>query len=63
MGSSDSQIDKPQSGRPKRAELPDVKNVNTGALNINTGLPVRLQDLPFLNICLQYPYLLTIHAG
>ena len=56
-----------KSGRPKRAELPDVKSVNTGALNINTGraslsLPVRLQDLPFLNICLQYPYLLTIHA-
>ena len=27
MASSDSQIDKPQRGRPKRAELPDV---NTG---------------------------------
>ena len=28
--SSESQIDKPQRGRPKRAELPDV-NINTGA--------------------------------
>ena len=33
--SSDSQIDKPQPGRPKRAELPDV-NINTGAQSINT---------------------------
>ena len=35
MTSSDSQIDKPQRGRPKRAELPDV-NINTGAQGINT---------------------------
>ena len=35
MASSDSQIDKPQHGRPKRAELPDV-NMNTGAQSINT---------------------------
>ena len=28
--SSESQIDKPQRGRPKRVELPDV-NINTGA--------------------------------
>ena len=35
MASSDSQIDKPQRGRPKRAELPDV-NMNTGAPSINT---------------------------
>ena len=34
MASSDSQIDKPQRGRPKRAELPDV-NINTGTQNIN----------------------------
>ena len=33
--SSDSQIDKPQRGRPKRAELPEV-NINTGAQSINT---------------------------
>ena len=35
MASGDSQIDKPQRGRPKRAELPDV-NINTGAQSINT---------------------------
>ena len=35
MASSDSQIDKPQRGRPKRAELPDV-NIYTGAQSINT---------------------------
>ena len=33
MASSDSQIDKPQRGRPKRAELLDV-NINKGAQNI-----------------------------
>ena len=35
MASSDSQIDKPQRGRPKRAEMPDV-NINTGAPSIDT---------------------------
>ena len=35
MSSSDSQIDKPQRGRPKRVDLPDV-NTNTGAQSINT---------------------------
>ena len=35
MASRDSQIDKPQRGCPKRAELPDV-NINTGAQSINT---------------------------
>ena len=35
MATSDSQIDKPQRGRPKRAELPDV-NINTGVQSINT---------------------------
>ena len=34
MAGSGSQIDKPQHGRPKTAELPDV-NVNTGAQSIN----------------------------
>ena len=34
MASNDSQINKPQRGRPKRAELPDV-NINTGAQSIN----------------------------
>ena len=37
MASSDSQIDKPQHGRPKRAELLDV-NINTGMQSINTSL-------------------------
>ena len=31
---SNSQTDKPQRGRPKRAELPDV-NINTGAQSIH----------------------------
>ena len=35
MSSSNSQIDKPQGGHPKRAELPDV-NINTGVQSINT---------------------------
>ena len=35
MASSESQIDKPQRGCPKRAKLPDV-NINTGAQSINT---------------------------
>ena len=33
MAGSDSQIDKPLRGRPKRADLPDV-NINTGAQSI-----------------------------
>ena len=35
MATTNSQIDKPQRVRPKRAELPDV-NINTGAQNSNT---------------------------
>ena len=35
MASSNSQIDKPQRGRPKRPELLDV-NINTGVQSINT---------------------------
>ena len=35
MASSDSQIDKPQRGCPKRTEPPDV-NINTGTQSINT---------------------------
>ena len=35
IASSDSQIDKPQRGCSKRAELPDV-NINTGVQSINT---------------------------
>ena len=35
IASGDGQIDKPQRGRPKRSELPDV-NINTGVQSINT---------------------------
>ena len=35
MANSNSQIDKPQRGRPNRAELPDV-NINKGVQSINT---------------------------
>ena len=35
MANSDSQIDKPQCGRPKRAELLDV-NINTGTQSIDS---------------------------
>ena len=35
MASSNHQIDKPQCGHPKRAELPDV-NINAGMQSINT---------------------------
>ena len=45
MASSDSQIDKPQRGRPKRAELPDV-NINTGAQSINTDRTSLIQQMP-----------------
>ena len=45
MASSDSQIDKPQRGCPKRAELPDV-NINTGAQSINTERASLMLCLP-----------------
>ena len=48
--SSDSQIDKPPHGRPKRAELPDA-NINTGAQNINTER-ASLSDSVCLSFCL-----------
>ena len=35
MASSDNHIDKPQRGRPKKAELPDA-NINTAAQSINS---------------------------
>ena len=35
MASSENQIDKPQRGCPKRAELADV-NINTGVQSINS---------------------------
>ena len=42
MANSDCQIDKPQRGRPKRAELPYV-NINTGAQSINTERDYNVQ--------------------
>ena len=37
MANSDSQIDKPQHRRPKRAEMPDA-NINTGVQSIYTKI-------------------------
>ena len=54
MASSNSQIDKPQCGRPKRAELPDV-NINTGTQSINTertSLNRNLRNMPVQALCL-----------
>ena len=55
MAISDSQIDKPQRGRPKRAALPDV-NINTGVQNINTKRASSRKNLPFppWGLCLQF---------
>ena len=47
MAGSDSEIDKPQCGRPERAELPDV-NINTGAQSINTAEKASLRSLETL---------------
>ena len=47
MASSNRQIDKPQRGRPERAELPDV-NINTGAQSITTERA--WAELPDVNI-------------
>ena len=49
MSSSDSQISKPQGGRPKRAELLDV-NINTGAQSINTDSLFMFQTTALLSI-------------
>ena len=46
MASSDSPIDKPQRGRPKRAELPDV--------NINTGVTPMLHDIEIIRLTLNF---------
>ena len=66
MASSDSHIDQSQRGHPKRAELSDL-NTNTGAKNnierASLGVPTRLQVLPFLNMCLKYPYFLMLING
>ena len=46
MSSSNSQIDKPQRGYPKRAELPDV-NINTGVQSINAERASLKYDFSF----------------
>ena len=49
MASNNSQIDKPQRGRSKRAELPDV-NIKTGAQSINTeraSFNTAISDVPY----------------
>ena len=48
MASCDSQIDKPQRGCPKRAELPDV-NINTGTQRINTESFFNMQKWQLLS--------------
>ena len=50
MASSDSQINKPQRGRPKRAELPDV-NINTGAQSIDSErASLRYQEKMYVTV-------------
>ena len=46
MTSSDSHIDKPQHGYPKRAELPGV-NTNRGAQSINTERCTVIHNVSF----------------
>ena len=49
MVSSDSQMDKPQRGHPKRAEMLNV-NINTGMQSTNTDrASLRKQALVFTN--------------
>ena len=50
MASSDSQIDNPKRGCPKRAELPDV-NINTGGQSINTERASLQMHLKTLQHC------------
>ena len=52
MASSNSQIDKPQHGCPKRAELPDV-NINTGVQSINTESLFNIPTSTFSHIKIQ----------
>ena len=50
MARSDSQINKPQRGRPKRAELPDV-NINTGAQSIDSErASLRYQEKMYVTV-------------
>ena len=59
MASSDSQIDKPQRGRPKGAELPEV-NISTDAQIINTKrafLNLLVVELPLCLFIVLFIYL------
>ena len=60
MASSDSQINKPPRGRPKRAELPDV-NINTGAQSINTERTSLINIMVLLLVRLTYIYIGIIY--
>ena len=58
MASDDNQIDKPQRGRPKRAELPDV-NINTAhkalilrELLLSPSFLLSILDIMFRKRCL-----------
>ena len=59
MASSDSHIDQPQRGHPKRTELPDV-NINTGAQRANVTLVDLQRRFSSLtcNVCYTYRFLL-----
>ena len=61
MASSDSQIDKPQHGCPKRAELPDV-NINTGTQSINRE-GASLSSHVALLLRILFPFASTVLAG
>ena len=56
MENSDSQIDKPQRGRPKRVELSDV-NINIGAQSTNTEPLIPRQTDSQVDASLQKPEL------
>ena len=61
MASSDSQIDKPQRGRPKRVELPDV-NINTGTQSSNTErASLKLESLS-LAVSFLFSYYVVVFA-
>ena len=55
MASSNSQINKPQRGCPKRAELPDV-NINTDVQSIDTERPSYNTTLTVLQCTWEKPF-------
>ena len=65
MASNNNHIDKPQSGRPKRAELLDV-NINTGAQSINTertSLKKVVTNITCVLHCLLFPLPLSLQRA